>query len=287
MLRRFFKRIDILLCCLLCVADFVMLYLFRTVPRINTVDQFRSSVFSAILIVIYAGVYSWILGKDMYFGLRGFMKGLFSYGWPVIMFMLIQFLLGYIININAGIPFAAPNSRGLLSALLYRLSWNGREEVVYRGLIFTSLFINRGEDDKAALKAGIYSALMFGVMHIANAIVSGDVAAQIMNAISAACIGFLFAAIIYRSKNLWAVIILHAGYNFMSAEVLNFIFSSANALPNFAKGSHGVMAVIYSIMLFIANITYVFAALRLYFDMPLWALLMRAANRLPSRDTES
>ena len=79
------------------------------------------------------------------------------------------------------------------------------EEVIFRGIFIHNLKAN-GKSDMTAL---IISALVFGAIHLTNA-VGGDIPQTLVQTGYAIVVGLVFGAIYIRSEDLITVIIMHA-----------------------------------------------------------------------------
>lgn len=112
----------------------------------------------------------------------------------------LQPLLGGVAPITAG------QAAGLaLLALLVGFT----EELLFRGVIL------RGLQPLGPVRAALFSALLFGVPHLLNALSGRDVGASLIQVAYAVVIGVLFAAIRLRTGALWPLVLLHALTNFV------------------------------------------------------------------------
>ena len=87
------------------------------------------------------------------------------------------------------------------------------EEIIFRGFLFKAMCKDNVNT------AMIVSSLTFGIGHIVN-LLNGSGAGLISNLCQVAyatAIGFLFVILFYRTKSLWACIIMHGVYNSVSA----------------------------------------------------------------------
>lgn len=98
------------------------------------------------------------------------------------------------------------------------------EEFLCRGWIqneFTKRFNNSYREVFLSI---LLSSFIFGAMHISNVETGQTLFKTIMQIIQATSLGFLLGAIYYRTKNIWAVVFLHAFYDF------SFLLSEADLL---------------------------------------------------------
>ncbi len=86
------------------------------------------------------------------------------------------------------------------------------EEFVFRGIIARTLLLHYGTNTKGAWKAAIVSGVLFGSVHIVNAI-GLPLFGVLIQTVVAIVLGILFAAIYFRTGNLWICVILHTAIN--------------------------------------------------------------------------
>ncbi len=84
------------------------------------------------------------------------------------------------------------------------------EEIYFRGLILKFL------EQKGAKKAIIGSSVIFGVLHLINALNGKDTLYLILQMAFAFLVGFVLAEIVMITKSLWVPIIWHASHDFIS-----------------------------------------------------------------------
>ena len=82
------------------------------------------------------------------------------------------------------------------------------EEFLFRGVIAQTLLEHYGASRKGIWKACLISGLFFGGAHLTN-ILSSAPFGVLMQCVFAGSLGVLFAAIYFRTGNLWVLIFLH------------------------------------------------------------------------------
>ncbi len=99
------------------------------------------------------------------------------------------------------------------------------EELMCRAVISETMLEHFGLDAKGVRKAALLSGVLFGCMHLTNALSSNPLSAvgQSFANISA---GFMLAAMYFRSGSMWTVIIVHA-LNNIGAAMANGFFEFA------------------------------------------------------------
>lgn len=142
------------------------------------------------------------------FNLTGSGRGMFT-GLVGIIFGIFMFLVNLIGNLSY---IQIPNISYLLAGVFIAFTTGLFEEVLVRGFAYNNFLKYYGSSITGIKKSIIWSSVLFGVMHIVN--LSGyDLASILTTAsqiISAIIIGMYFALVYTKSKNLWAVVIIHA-----------------------------------------------------------------------------
>lgn len=95
------------------------------------------------------------------------------------------------------------------------------EEIYFRGLALRFLM------KKGRKKAIIASSIIFGVLHLINALNGKDILYLILQMLFAFLVGFLLAEIVSITKSLWLVIIWHAVHDFISFSTEEILDSRA------------------------------------------------------------
>jgi len=144
-------------------------------------------------------------------------------GWVTYVIVIVT----VVVNVSSfpANSFAIPNAPSLVITILHPFIGTGLfEEVLFRGLVLNLLLVEFGGSKKGIVKAVIISSVLFGVVHIGNAIAGVGLLATITTIIGATLVGVFYAALYMRTKNLWVVIILHAITN-LSRQIFNAIVS--------------------------------------------------------------
>ncbi|SEJ01355.1 hypothetical protein SAMN02910453_1889 [Lachnospiraceae bacterium A10] len=114
--------------------------------------------------------------------------------------------------------------------LVYTLLIGASEEFLFRGIVFDICQDIFGNKRKGMYLSLIASSVIFGLMHMTNAL-GADLSGVIVQAISAAVLGFLLGAIYYRTGNIWVVAFLH-GLNDFTALIGIALFDTEDSLVN-------------------------------------------------------
>jgi len=136
------------------------------------------------------------------------------------------------------------------------------EEVLCRGIILSNMLDKWGNSKKGVIKAVIISSFIFGVGHIVNLLIYPTfVIRTISQILTASLHGMLYTSVYLRTKNLWAVILLHAVYDWFVK--FSSIFHSADS---------GITPADISIVDLIINVAYAlpWALIALFYLRKVW-----------------
>ena len=181
-----------------------------------------------------------ILMRESYKGKfhMGFRTERFGLGlllcWPAIPFMFLNLISGL-----SDLPIV-PES---LILMIFSNSAIGLfEEVVVRAILVGHMMHHFKGDKHRVLKSVLFSSLLFGILHIGNALENPvNTAFQIVYATG---IGVMFAAAYIRSRNLWPCIIMHAAVDFCAN--LNIIYVPLQAdITEYQQQAMRVPSLIY------------------------------------------
>ena len=135
----------------------------------------------------------------------GFFNGLLVGMYPLV-------LIGY--SFFASLMFQRPENTPLLplgrilTFLLSMMMVGVAEEFSFRGVIAQTLLEHYGTSRGGIWKACIVSGLLFGAAHLTNILGSAPFGV-LMQCLFAAALGTLFAAIYFRTGNIWVTVFLH------------------------------------------------------------------------------
>jgi len=175
-------------------------------------------VLSAVLILILVALK---MKSEIIPFRKGIGRGLLL-GWFFVLFGILQFVLRFDF-INAG--SVEPGKFLLLLPLtVYTLFIGVSEEFLCRG-IFCNVIFNKYRNVHAAV---LISSAIFGIMHLSNLLGGAPLDETLLQIFYAFAFGVLFAAVYVRCKNIWAVVLLHAFFDFCSSapEILTPVVAS-------------------------------------------------------------
>ena len=178
---------------------------------------FLGSLLLASYLIVFALVLFVILGRTgkMYLLRRrgsGFFNGLLVGMYPLV-------LIGY--SLYTKLMFGMPEDGQLqpaFSIFSFFLSMalvGVAEEFIFRGVIAQSLLERFGTGRAGVWKACLLSGLLFGAAHLTNLLSSAPFGV-LMQCVFAASLGTLFAAIYFRTGNLWVTVFLHGAMDIAS-----------------------------------------------------------------------
>lgn len=141
--------------------------------------------------------------------------------------LLLSFALasaGFLIavyNIVQGILLQSPlqaTAGGILSALLGGIAPGFFEEIVCRGIVLSNMMVRWRTRSNFILRSVLASGIIFGLIHLLNAIDAG-IGMTIIQIGYAAGIGIFFGAVYVRTRNLWGPVFIHA-----AADISTYLF---------------------------------------------------------------
>ena len=96
----------------------------------------------------------------------------------------------------------------ILTFMLNMILVGVAEELVFRGIIAQTLLERYGTARAGVWKACLVSGVLFGAAHLSN-LLGSEPFGVLMQCVFAASLGVLFAAIYFRTGNLWVLVFLH------------------------------------------------------------------------------
>lgn len=134
----------------------------------------------------------------------GFLNGLLVGMYPL-------FFIGY--TFFGTLAFGRPDTPLLplpriLTFLLNMILVGVAEELVFRGIIAQTLLERYGTARAGVWKACLVSGVLFGAAHLSN-LLGSEPFGVLMQCVFAGSLGVLFAAIYFRTGNLWVLVFLH------------------------------------------------------------------------------
>lgn len=167
-------------------------------------------------------------------------------GWPFLTVGLYNFVSSYLSIDKSSISF--PSVQKIIFFILIMLLVGVFEEVLYRGVILNSMINRFGYNKAGIIKSVILSSLIFGLGHLANLVMFPSLVIRTASQIIYASLnGILFASIYVRCKNIWAVAILHAVYDWLVKVPEIYHQVNIPSAPVDISASSGIINVIFAI----------------------------------------
>lgn len=150
-------------------------------------------------------------GKSIIYGIKR--------GMPIFVVSLISLFssLTGILGENLNIP-------NLISLIILAITIGMAEEFFFRGFIQGEIVDAYGKSRKQVIISVVVSGVIFGLVHITNALSGQDIITTLMQVLQASSLGILLGSIYFITKNIWSVVFLHAFYDFaiMLSEVNSY-----------------------------------------------------------------
>ena len=190
------------------LADFVFsLVLAFAGADFSSLDPY---LYSALQELVGVLVTVWILKRTGHAGLlrrrgSGFFNGLLVGMYPLV-------LIGY--SFFGTMAFRQPDDTPLLplprilTFLLSMMLVGVAEEFIFRGVVAETLLEHYGLSRAGIWKACVLSGVLFGAGHLTNLLGSAPFGV-LMQCLFAGALGTLFAAIYFRTGNIWVTVFLH------------------------------------------------------------------------------
>lgn len=140
-------------------------------------------------------------GKSIIYGIKR--------GMPIFVVSLISLFssLTGILGENLNIP-------NLISLIILAITIGMAEEFFFRGFIQGEIVDAYGKSRKQVIMSVVVSGVIFGLVHITNALSGQDIITTLMQVLQASSLGILLGSIYFITKNIWSVVFLHAFYDF-------------------------------------------------------------------------
>lgn len=153
--------------------------------------------------------------------------------------------------------FKAPTLENIVLFIVLCLVTGVLEETLFRGVLFRGFaeFLKGAGNRHALLSAAATSAVLFGLLHVSDAVTSlpvdaVSVAQLVGKPVQASLFGFIMAAVYVRSGNIWLVVGTHAAFNILS-ELPTFAFNG-QLVQTYLTGNPADLVVLFAtIALFI------------------------------------
>ena len=150
-------------------------------------------------------------GKSIVYGIKR--------GIPIFVVSLISLMSSL-----TGIMGEELNVPNLISLIILAVTIGMAEEFFFRGFIQGEIVDAYGKSRKQVIISVVVSGVIFGLVHLTNALSGQDIITTLMQVLQASSLGILLGSIYFITKNIWSVVFLHAFYDFaiMLSEVNSY-----------------------------------------------------------------
>ncbi|MDD6189368.1 MAG: type II CAAX endopeptidase family protein [Clostridiales bacterium] len=155
----------------------------------------------------------------------GFGKGLIAGGYFIFVSVYSLMLSSWQLILSDGFSHTASIGDLLIfTATIFIVGFT--EEVFFRGIV-ANLFLDKLPRNKYGVWCAVIgSGLVFGLIHLGNAL-SADPSGALVQVFVASAMGMALSAVYYRTQNIWSVIFIHAFVDFCSL-IVPTMFSSGS-----------------------------------------------------------
>lgn len=140
-------------------------------------------------------------GKSIIYGIKR--------GIPIFVVSLISLMSSV-----TGIMGEELNVPNLISLIILAVTIGMAEEFFFRGFIQGEIVDAYGKSRKQVIISVVVSGVIFGLVHLTNALSGQDIITTLMQVLQASSLGILLGSIYFITKNIWSVVFLHAFYDF-------------------------------------------------------------------------
>ena len=143
----------------------------------------------------------------------GFGKGLIAGGYFIFISLYSLILYAWELIAGEGINYVAPVSEiFFFVATMFLVGFT--EEVFFRGIV-ANLFLDALPRNKYGVWCAVIgSGMVFGLLHLGNAIGMPEPGGVLVQVFVASAMGMALSAIYFRTRNIWSVIFIHAFVDF-------------------------------------------------------------------------
>ena len=147
------------------------------------------------------------------------------------------------------------------------------EETTMRGLCLNGLLARMGRTRAGVYGAAILSSLFFGLLHFDPLVGFDDpllVAQNCMKVLQSGMCGYLLAAILIRTRNIWAVALIHGANDFMLLFISNGLTDATITTDYVQSGTDGMVVLGLYIVLCVLYLPFLFVGRKLIREASPW-----------------
>ena len=230
------------------ISDYPIIWLSNILPKFTSesAELYFQQLIADLVVVIFMLI---VLAITKKFNLlskkgKGFIKGMPLAAWPLC-FSLLALAMQSKLAISEGNSLNDSTTIMLFIVCMFMVGLS--EELCTRAIIAESLLEHYGTNKKGIYEACIVSGVLFGLLHLFN-LGSSDALSVIVQVFAAGAGGVTYAAIYFRSGNIWITVFIHM-LNDIGTGAYYGLFNCgnlANGLSNDTNGSplYGLVLVI-------------------------------------------
>ncbi|MBB2183953.1 CPBP family intramembrane metalloprotease [Lachnospiraceae bacterium MD1] len=180
------------------------------IPQIAGLKTNERLIVTTIFLIISIVIGFFLMYKSRYklseYGFRKYKNDTNHRVWWYIPLIAVEILPIAIAGILPGITVLQ-----YIILLLFTVAVGFNEEIYFRGLALKTIEI------KGSKPAIIWSSIIFGILHLANALNGKNALYLVLQMIFAFLVGWVLAEIVSITKSIWIVIIWHAAHDYISS----------------------------------------------------------------------
>lgn len=184
-------------------------------------------------------------------------KDFFSFSKFNLAFILACPLILYILVSLFDSNLTIPTVNTLLIGILLGLGPGVSEEILFRGILISYL-MKFFKNSKAIYGVLIFSALLFGLIHVTNVFVGAPLDSSIFQAFYTFSMGIILGAVYLRTGNIWIPIIFHSLIDIIGISFFNN--QSMIIQTGFVFDIVSILTIIVSIICIVLGLYYVRSA---------------------------
>ena len=146
----------------------------------------------------------------------------------------------------------------LVTLLLLFLFVGLFEELCFRAVLNDAMICQFRSSRAVFVWSAVFSSLIFGAVHVIGSPLTGavEVLEAVLKTLSTAIVGFAFLILYWKTRNIWALALVHGAYDFLASFPLVLGSSEAIGAGSYVReGTEGkIVAVVYMIQIVIVGL---------------------------------
>lgn len=222
--KNFSKKYPVVVAVLTVLLVFALLQITELFPKVSFYAAIRE-VFMAVVVFVWTFL---LMGKEkVRFSSDGFRYSfkLFRFYFLFLGIFCALTLFGTLATSGLPPKFLV----NIINALITGATVGIVEEFTFRGLVFGGILQKTGNSKKSIILAAVVSGLLFGVMHVINSALAGEISdwgtvlSATLKTFQTAIFGVILAFVYLKTRNIYAIAAIHG-----LDDLMLFIQSSAS-----------------------------------------------------------